>query len=236
MGLDIYVGSFTRYYSGDWELVAARVARELGADFQVVRQHDSPDAIRDPKQIRPVILEWRDGLSASLGPHLPEPLDWDETQEAPYFTDKPSWDGYQGLLLWAAYQENSDLPIPGNVPEDFSKDPAIHRSTDTKSRSVYPALMSDASFWLPARFPFVFEAPDAAGRKVTIASSISLAQELNDLNGKTWNFSEAEIDEAAREGCPAGSPLELAARFGFALFRRHALLSVTHRLPMLLDW
>jgi hypothetical protein len=50
LGLDIYVGSFTRYYSGDWELVAARVAREIGATFEVVRQHDPPDAIRDPEE------------------------------------------------------------------------------------------------------------------------------------------------------------------------------------------
>ena len=30
MGLDLYVGSLTRYFVGDWELMAQKVARELG--------------------------------------------------------------------------------------------------------------------------------------------------------------------------------------------------------------
>jgi len=236
LGLDIYVGSFTRYYSGEWELVAARAARELGAKFEVIRQHNPPDAIRDPDEIRRIILDWRSGLATSLASHLPEPLDWDESPAAPYFTDKPAWDGYQGLLLWAAYEEHSDLRVPTELPKDFAKDPAIQRSMGDNCRTVYQALLSNAQFWLPARFPFVFDAPDASGKKVTMASSVSLAQELNELNRKTWNLTDSELDQCAFDGCPAGSPLEVAARFGFALFRRHALLSVTHRLPMLLDW
>jgi hypothetical protein len=238
LGLDIYVGSFTRYYSGEWELVAARVARELGATFAVVRQHNPPDAIRDPEEIRSIVLEWRKGLAESLASHLPEPLDWDESPDAPYFTDKPCWDGYQGLLLWAAYREHPEFPVPASVPEDkdFAKDPAIDRSMGADAQTAYPSLFSNAQFWLPARFPFTFEAPDASGKKVRMASSVSLAQELNELNRKTWNMNELELDHYAREGCEAGSPLAVAARFGFTLFRRHALLSVTHRLPMLLDW
>jgi hypothetical protein len=167
---------------------------------------------------------------------LPEPLDWDESADAPYFTDKPAWDGYQGLLLRAAYQEHPGLQIPVEIPKDFDKDPAIQRSMAADSQTSYPSLLSNAQFWFPVRFPFVFEAPDASGKKVRIASSVSLAQELNELNRKTWNMNEAELDQCAMDGCDAGSPLEMAARFGFALFRRHALLSVTHRLPLLLDW
>lgn len=236
MGLDIYVGSFTRYYAGDWELVAARVAREMGATFKVIRQPNPPDAIRDPEEIHSIILEWRNALGESLASHLPEPLDWDESPDAPYFTDKPGWDGYQGLLLKAAYQEHPGLTIPREIPEDLDKDSAIQRSMGADSQTSYPSLLSNAQFWLPARFPFVFEAPDASGKKVRIASSVSLAQELSELNRKTWNMNEAQLNQCAMEGCEAGSPLEGAARFGYALFRRHALLSVTHRLPFLLDW
>jgi hypothetical protein len=236
LGLDIYVGSFTRYYSGDWELVSARAAREMGAKFEVVRKHGPADAIRDPEQIRPIILEWRTGLAASLSSHLAEPLDWDESSDAPYFTDKPAWDGYQGLLLWAAYQEHTDLKAPAKIPKDFAKDPAIDRCMGGNAKTTYPALFSNAQFWFPISFRFSFDAPDASGNKVTMASSVALAQELNELNQKTWKMSDTELDECAFNGCEAGSALEVAARFGFALFRRHALLSVMHRLPMLLDW
>lgn len=36
MGLDVYVGTLTRYYSGDWELITQRVGRELGLTVEVV--------------------------------------------------------------------------------------------------------------------------------------------------------------------------------------------------------
>ena len=32
-------------------------------------------------------------------------------------------------------------------------------------QSVLPSLLSNAQFGLPTRFPFVFEAPDASGKK-----------------------------------------------------------------------
>ena len=67
MGLDVYVGSFTRYYAGGWELVTAQAARELGAKFEVIRKDDPPDAIRDPEKIRPIVIEWRRSLSDLRG-------------------------------------------------------------------------------------------------------------------------------------------------------------------------
>jgi hypothetical protein len=43
---------------------------------------------------------------------LTKPLDWNESQEAPYFTDKPTWDCYADLMLWAAYNEQPQLSRP----------------------------------------------------------------------------------------------------------------------------
>lgn len=236
MGLDIYVGSLTRYYAGDWELVAARAARELGAKFEVIRTHNPPDAIRDPQQIRQIVLEWRQNLSESLGNSLDQPLDWVEDSDAPYFTDKPASDGYQALLLWAAYEEHPELRIPADLPENISKDMAFVLSTSGHYKTHYPALLSDAQIWLPVDFSFVFKAPDCAGREIMIGSSFSLIQELDDLNKRTWNVGEAQLNGGAVEGFETAVPLEVAAKFALALFRRHAALSVNHRLPMLLDW
>src|SRR5690348_5387 len=122
LGLDIFVGSFARYYSGDWEVVAARVAREIGATFNVVRQNDPKDAIRDPEELRPNILQWRNGLAEALSKLVSEPFEWSEAANTPYFTDKPAWDGYQSLLLWAAYAEHPELHRPDHIPEDWTKD------------------------------------------------------------------------------------------------------------------
>ena len=86
MGLDIYIGSLTRYYAGDWELIAQQAAREMGVPLQIVRSQDDPaDAIRDPGVIRPVVKQWREQLSESLAEHLSTLLDWNEEADAPYF-------------------------------------------------------------------------------------------------------------------------------------------------------
>lgn len=87
MGLDVFVGTLTRYCSGDWELIAQQAAREMGLNLQVARQHNPPDAIRDLDQIRPTVLAWRDSLSAARADRLSQPLIRDESQTAPYFTE-----------------------------------------------------------------------------------------------------------------------------------------------------
>ena len=139
MGLDIYVGSLTRYYAGDWELIAQQAAREMGMPLQIVRpQNDPGDAIRDPVAIRPVVKQWRDQLSESLAGHLSTPLGWNEEADASYFTDKPTGDCYSDLLLWAAYSEHPDLVRPEGSVEDFGHDPRTHGAARRISGHVIP--------------------------------------------------------------------------------------------------
>ena len=37
MGLDVYVGTFHRYFSGEWETIMQKHGREMGFDVQVFR-------------------------------------------------------------------------------------------------------------------------------------------------------------------------------------------------------
>jgi hypothetical protein len=53
MGLDIYVGSLTRYYARDWETVVQKHARESGTKLTVERPNEPPDVVTDPETIRP---------------------------------------------------------------------------------------------------------------------------------------------------------------------------------------
>src|SRR5262245_14111366 len=104
MGLDIYVGSLTRYYCGNWETIAAQTAREQGMDFHVTRTNPGPsDKMTDPVEIRQAVDDWRAGVESALHPHLEAHLDWAEGAELEYFTDKPDWVGYAGVVLLAAH-------------------------------------------------------------------------------------------------------------------------------------
>src|SRR5262245_17676623 len=123
MALDVYVGSLTRYYTGDWENVTERAGRTRGAGRQVGRQ-------RDAARVQPAVVAWREALAAALGDQVVILADWDESADAPHFTGRPGWDGFGSLVLWAAYAEHPALRRPDSLPEEWDDDPALVRSNN----------------------------------------------------------------------------------------------------------
>ena len=235
MGLDIYVGSYTRYYSRDWETVVQAYGRQQGLPVTIVRTNEPLDAITDPAQIRPAVLAWRDQLSAGLGQNIDSPLDWNESAAAPYFTDKPGWDAFGALLMWAAYAEQRDLQRPAQMPASWADDPAYNRST-TANRSIFPQLLGGVETWLPVPFSFTFRAQDPGGADVTFGSSVQLLTELEELNRATWNASPQELLGSALDGTEGATSLSVLAKFGFSIMSRLTRGAVEHRLIMRLDY
>ena len=236
MGLDVYVGSLTRYYTHDWETVVQRAGREGRFPVEVVRQHEPEDVVTDPVIIRDAVVTWRAQLSAALAGSLNEPLDWREDAGAPYFTDKPAWDCYSDLLLWAAHEEHPALKRPQSCVEDWSTDEAYRLSSSAKSDTRYPNLLKGTEWWLPAELPFVFSAADLCGADAVFGSSVRLAAELSELNSRTWKADQDTLVAWRRNGADYGSPLEVGARFAFAVFDGLAREATHHRLVMKLDY
>jgi hypothetical protein len=233
MGLDVYVGSITRYLCGDWETVVQQYARESGLELKVVRPFDPPDAITDPLEVLPVVLRWRESLSIGLQDAGGPALEWDERAEAPYFTDKPAWDAYGDLLLWAAYSEKALKPPMSSV-SDWSSDPVFVAVANGKTR--YPALLQGAEVWFPVDFPYVFRGEWITGDELIYGSVPQLVRELDDLNSRTFRSSSQEFSEWRREGKESTEPLEKGARLAFAIFSAMAKHAVEHRLIMKLDY
>ena len=237
MGLDAYVGTLTRYYAREWETVVQRAARESGVSVTIIRpEGDSEDAVTDPAAIEEVILGWRDALSASLEKHLTAPLDWTEGMGPPYFTDKPAWDCYSALMVWAAHEEHGDPRLPAVAPEDWTSDATVQRSQADDFRSRYGQLLNGPELWLPGDFTFTFSAEDATGNGVTIGSVTALSAQLHELNQRTWRANATTIADWRHTGADFGAPFEVSARFGFAVFAQLAEAAVEHRLPMKLDY
>lgn len=236
MGLDIYVGSLTRYHAGDWETIVQRTAREAGMKMQTIRANpDPPDKITDQTVINQAVRQWMQGLSVGLAKHISAPLDWDEKADAPYFTDKPDWVGYSGVILLAAHLEHPSIPQPQAATSHWDKDPAWQASTEEGYHSRFGQILTP-EYWLPSDFPFTFKAPDVTGTVVTFGSSQALLQQLTTLNNETLNGTEEDLSLWAYEGAGSGDPFVKSAQFGIAMFIRHARLSVEHRLPMKLDY
>jgi hypothetical protein len=211
VGLDVYVGSLTRYYVEGPADVVERIAR-----YQNVPAGDGNDA---EEVIRAAVVRWRDGLSRWLGDRLAGPLDWDESAPAPCFTDKPGWDGYGGALLLAAHDEHPELPPPAQVSADWPDDPAYLAASARGAGSRYSQLLTP-ELWLPCRFAFTVHTRDITGEEVELGSSVALLDQLELLS--------------ARHGLAAG--LADPAGSGLAVLLRLAERSVAHRVPMKLDF
>jgi hypothetical protein len=236
MALDIYVGSLTRYYLNDWESVAAKMFREKGIPHQVIRSQPEPDeAVTDPAIVKEVVLGWRSSLEGGLRQHLTSGLMWSEETDTPYFTDRPSWDGYAGLLLLAAHVEFPEFPRPQQATSEWDKDPAYQAAAAPDFKSRF-SLLYDVVIWLPCSFAFKFQSLNVAGTKAWFGSSIDLLVQLRRLNEETYRASSDDLSRWKFEGVEKDSSFDRSARFGLAMFLHLTQLSVEHKLPMKLDF
>lgn len=238
MGLDVYVGPFSRYYAGEWETIVQQAARANGMTVQVVRPtaprrgvfsrllslfQPKPDAVAD-------VIRWQADVSRRTGIQVA----WDDSPEREYFTDKPAWDCYGALLIWAAYQEHGATKYPA-TSEEWSDDPILQVAMgDLESK--YNHLLANTEIWLPSDIAVPREVPTLGGAPAVIGSVPRLNEQLRRLNTATWSASPEQISEWRRDGAEHGAPLEVSARFGFAIFSELTELAVQHRLPMKLDY
>jgi hypothetical protein len=221
VGLDVYVGSLTRYYVESSADVVERIARHQG--MEVSAGQDAEEVIRA------AVVGWRDGLSRWLGDRLDGPLDWDESGPAPCFTDKPGWDGYGGTLLLAAHDEHPELPAPAQVSADWPDDPAYQAASAPGAGSRYHQLLTP-ELWLPCRFAFIVRTQDITGEEVELGSSMALLDQLELLSTRY------RLDGRPPDPAADGHSLSAAAGNGLAVLRRLAERSVINRLPMKLDF
>jgi hypothetical protein len=233
MALDVYVGSLTRYYAGAWENLVEKAARERRA-LPPVRPARPTDAAKSEERIRPRVIAWRAALGKALGDRLSGPLEWDEAPSAPWFTNRPGWDGLGSLVLWAAYAEHPTLRLPETLPEEWDHDLALMRATAEGFRSRYSHLVRNVEMWLPVAFEITFEGEDVEGRRVVMGSVTTLRRQLADLNAATW---KASPDDVAAWGKvrPERVGVEACARYAFSILTELAQRAHTERLPMKLD-
>jgi hypothetical protein len=233
MGLDIYVGTLTRYHAGAWKTIVQQTMEAQGIPFRTVRTDASSDSVTDPKVIEKAVREWRSEIASGLRGQSATSLDWTEGMNSPYFTDKPDWDGYAAVVLLAAYNAIGK-PSPREVTDEWQADPTI---AEAKGRKVYRHIL-EPEWWLPIADDLLFVCPTLSGKQVQVGSSIQLRDQLRVLNASALSGSEADIAKWRRDGPPdpPGKDLQHAARFGLAILVELSTHAIEQRLPMLLDY
>jgi hypothetical protein len=235
MSFDVYVGTFTRYITGDWENAGQQDAREQGIPYQLIRADETEEAPPPTEDVRAAVESWLDGINQGLKNHLPSPLDWDESERSPYFTERPGWAAYAALLLHAAYTDHPEMARPEKLPEEWGEDAAYKASTADESDTQYPALLA-ANLWLPGEFEFMFGVEDLGGNERAIASCAALLSELRELNARTFALTDEALRSIRTEPIPRDAGLDDLAKAGLAHFIGLAGDAVNHQLPMMLDY
>lgn len=200
MGLDVYVGPLTRYYTGDWETVVQRFGRESSIPVKTVRPNQAKKSWlawlldrlrpRGPAAAQRVVRRWRNRLRTEL--RIAD-LDWNEYPEAEYATDKPAWDCYGALVLWAAYDELPNAKRQ-ETAEGWDKDSA-YLTSRMNPRSRYRHLIADTEIWLPVEFEAPLRTSAIVGDNVVVGSSVRLLAELGELNSRTWKANDQQVSQ-----------------------------------------
>lgn len=197
MGLDIYAGTLTRYFTRNWKTHVQKMAEIKGYKFCLYHPKVAIKPIEDPAQIREIhhaLCQWRDELGSTIQPNLPAPL-WDEDTDEEYFTDKPGWLAYSALVfLQACRYMKRDLPEYVDEDVILQKDPIYE---EAKKCDFPSSLLHEVELWIPYDDNFIcgplcfVSSEDEEG---FYASTLKfLQEELEDLNRNRWNADEATI-------------------------------------------
>lgn len=258
MGLDIYAGTLTRYYAHNWKSATQQWAEANGFSFSRITPEGKPadgEETVDPADIQKGMENWQNQMLSAIAPKGKPPYaPWKEDNEAPYYTDKPDWDAFGALLLYAAsciYQE----PLPKTVEKDwdFENHPLIQRMGEEEERIW--SLFIGASWWLPIEDGLAFNAPCPTDEEITFSTTGALKMELEHINAVGWNADEQTILSWVRtEGYPADGEIqngkltnagieehtsyntESLAKFAFSILWQAVRFSIEKRVPILLDF
>ena len=254
MGLDIYAGTLTRYYSRNWKTVTQQLAEAHGFEVSIIRPNGS-DVDLNPSEIQQVVENWRDQILTAVTPESqPVYVPWTENNETPYYTDKPDWDAFGALLLYAACAIYKD-PLPPTVEKnwDFYNHPVIRRMAENEK--VMWSLFQ-AEWWLPIDEAFMFKGPLPNGAVKVIGTTAQLRRELEMINGLGWQAGEDTIlNWGKTEGYPVDYEIppdnkmdlneadihdrydtESLAKFAFSILWSAAKFSAEKKVPILLDY
>ena len=253
MGLDVYVGPLTRYYSFDWETIVQQTGRQQGMDVHIVRPpgFEKPD----PEDVLRLVAGWRKALADEIG----VPMRWEESAFGPYETDKPDWDGYQSVRFLALLEEFPDLPAPPQIErhdlDSLDRHPLERRfgevynqrnpsrlgrllgrkAPEPTAEPRYPNIHV-AQLWLPVTLPNLLQTTGPMDNELTIGSVDGLVAELEQVNDRTLRLDGAAIDAAGTAGPPEDGAFDPLARFGLAIFMTLARTAKERSQPMILDW
>lgn len=201
MGLDIYAGTLTRYYTHNWKTATQQFAEANGMKYQTITYQPDPEEDLSVDEIKEVVTQWRDNIINGLGLD-PKPL-WNEDYDVtPYYTDKIDWDALNALLLYIA-AKYSGKEIPDTIEKglDIYEHPIVKEFLETKDFKL--TLFDGNGWWLPIDQNIMFDYVLPNSEESPLTTSSLLLAELERYNSFEWNADrDTIISWSTTEGYP----------------------------------
>ena len=182
------------------------------------------------QEVHDVVNAWRSAINEGLTPHGVKALEWSEADDTEYFTDRPGWEGYGGLLLWAAYAERPNEEPPFEFPQSWSDDPVYQSVMEDEQRMHFVSILL-ATLWLPSDFDFCFKFAGIVEEEVMIGSCRGLRDQLRELEGKPLKW-----QKPVNSSSDSVVTFEEAAKARLAFFQALAEKAVDNHLPLVLSF
>ncbi len=252
MGLDIYAGTFTRYYTRNWKTVNQQFCEANGFEYHQIRANDTPPP--PVEEVLEGVNNWENQLIGVLkNSGVPSAEAWEENNDKPYYTHKPDWDAFDALLLYAASRV-----LGKSIPKDFAKNMDISKhplmkKIDKCEKVNGWSLFKGVCHWIPISDNIMFSFPLANGVNADIATTALLKYELLKINELGWNADrETILSWAETEGYPCDAELkdnkiehlqtnetydtESLAKFAFSILWEAVEFSEKERVSIILDF
>ena len=244
MGLDIYAGTLTRYYSHNWKTVVQQWAEENGYEYdRVIPNDDKQGRQPSPNEIRRIVTGWSSQLVTTMSKNYKREFKaWQEDHDAtPYYTDKPDWDAFMALVLYTCGKIYNE-PIPESLENHFdpSAFPILQRAV--KDKDVSMSLLKNAVCWVPIDETIFISGPMPTDVNSIIGTVKGLRSELLAINDFEWKADEETIlswnktEGYNTENPEAGNNTVSMAKFAFSILWRAVKFSKKNNVPIVLDF
>lgn len=251
MGLDVYAGTLTRYYTHNWKTVTQQFAEANGLKYEAICANDQEEPL-SVEETTEVVTQWRDQIIAGLHPN-PAPLWPEDNDVTPYYTDKPDWDALSALLLYiAAKYSDREVPVEIEKNTNIFEHPIVKEFLETKDFML--SLFDGNGWWIPIKDHVMFQYVLPNGEESMLATSALLLTELQRYNSFAWNADrDTIVSWREKEGYPVEAVYrprtgihmqnahecyntESLAKFAFSILWQAAEFSLEHGVVMLYDF
>lgn len=252
MGMDIYAGTFVRYYAKNWKTISQQFCEQNGIAYNVIRANpEEYENQASPEEITEGVHYWQNRMTEMLESHDIHGFElWEENNEKEYYTDKPDWDALGALLLMVSAKV-LDRDCPAEYEKNMEFHPYIKEAAAEKLDGW--SLPAGICHFIPQNEYLMFDWVLANGKEASFAATANLKAELDTINEILWNADENMIlGWTETEGYPVDAVLqngkyqrlqentvyntESLAKFCFSILYRAVQFSFENNVPVIFDY